>query len=69
MFRDDGSQVSTNDMRMIDRHEVCQGVTLTDSIVAGGAIETDVRGSTVEVRDDGKVAVASIDDLPDSARV
>ena len=68
MFRNNGSQLSPNEMRLIDRHEVRAGVTIERSIVAGGAIEIDIRDSTVEVLEDGKVAVTSIDAQPSGAR-
>ncbi len=69
MFRDDGCQVSAREMRLIDRHEVGEGVTISGSIVASGDIEMDIQDSTVEVLEDGKVSVSSLDYQPDVVRV
>ncbi|MGD9856980.1 MAG: sugar phosphate nucleotidyltransferase [Planctomycetaceae bacterium] len=68
MVRDDGSQVTSSEMRLIDRHEVRAGVSVVESIVASGAIEFDVSASTVEVLEDGRLNVSSIDDEPQAAR-
>ena len=68
MFRDDGSQVADTDRRLIDRHEVCDRVTIENSIVASGHIQVDVRESTVEVLEDGRVAVSPIDVQPGGIR-
>jgi NDP-sugar pyrophosphorylase family protein len=68
MFRDTGGQVSPDQMRRIDRHEICAGVTVNQSIVAGGMIETDVHDSTVEVLDGGRISVSPMDYQPSGAR-
>jgi NDP-sugar pyrophosphorylase family protein len=68
MFGDNGVPLSTNQRRILDRHEVCQGVTVEDSIIASGTIETDIRQSTVEVLEDGKIAQVPIDYQPSSPR-
>lgn len=68
MFGDDGVEVSPSQRRLIDRHEVREGVTIEESIVASGFIETDIRESTVETREDGEVVVLPIDHQPQGAR-
>jgi len=68
MFRDDGSRVDDNRRRLIDRHEVREGVAVEECIVAGGTIERDYRASTVEVREDGAVVDSPIDGQPGGER-
>jgi NDP-sugar pyrophosphorylase family protein len=68
MFRDDGSRVTDSQRRLIDRHEVREGVKIEECIVAGGMIEEGIRESTVEVLENGRVAVSSIDDQPQGVR-
>jgi mannose-1-phosphate guanylyltransferase/phosphomannomutase len=68
MFGDNGVPLSSSQRRILDRHEVCQGVTVEDSIVASGTIGTDIRQSTVEVLEDGKLAQLPIDYQSNSPR-
>ncbi|MFO0820906.1 MAG: NDP-sugar synthase [Pirellulales bacterium] len=68
MFRENGSQVSRQEMRLIDRHEVRGNVSIENCIVASGTIEHDVRDSTIEVLDDGRLSVTSIDYQPSGPR-
>lgn len=68
MFRDDGTALSPSQRRLIDRHEVRAGVTIEESIVAGGSIETDIRESTVETLEDGQVVICPIDHKPSGPR-
>ena len=68
MFGGDGVELSPGQRRLIDRHEVRAGVTIEESIVASGSIESDVRESTVEALEDGKVVVCPIDDQPREPR-
>lgn len=68
LFRDSGGRVSADEMRRIDRHEIRSGVTVNQSIVAGGVIERDVHDSTVELLENGQISISSIDDQPTAAR-
>ncbi len=67
-FGDDGLEVSARDRQLVDRHEVRRNVMIEESIIAGGAIEHDVRQSTVDVGDDGSLAILPIDYVPDAPR-
>lgn len=69
MVRADGSQLSMDEMRRLDPHRIAAGVSITDSIVAGGDIRTSVSASTVVLDDDGNLEVTSIDASPDGPRV
>jgi NDP-sugar pyrophosphorylase family protein len=64
-----GSQISASEMRLLDRHEVRGGVSIEECIVASGLIERDIRASTVEVLDDGRVSFSPIDQQPEGPRV
>lgn len=68
MHTTDGSELSGRELRLIDRHEVRPGVTIEESIVAGGMIEEDLRECTVELLDDGKLSIAPIDFVPETKR-
>ncbi len=63
-----GPEMSESKRRLIDRHEVRQGVTIEESIVAGGMLEQDIRECTVALSDDGKLAIAPIDSGPSRER-
>jgi NDP-sugar pyrophosphorylase family protein len=61
-------EVSTAQRRLVDRHEVRRGVRVCESILAGGCIETDIIEKTVDVREDGHMAVLPIDYVPNEER-
>jgi mannose-1-phosphate guanylyltransferase/phosphomannomutase len=63
-----GKELPAQQSRLIDRREIREGVTVAESIVAGGTIESDVRESTVEVLEDGTLAIDSIDSVPGESR-
>jgi mannose-1-phosphate guanylyltransferase/phosphomannomutase len=67
-FGDDGIPLSSSQKRILDHYEVCQGVTVEDSIVASGTIGTDVCQSTVEVLEDGKLSQLPLDYQPSGPR-
>jgi mannose-1-phosphate guanylyltransferase / phosphomannomutase len=67
-FTDDGSEISAADRTLIDRHEIRRGVTIEESIVAGGAIQEDVREQTVDVLEDGRLGILPIDYVPAGRR-
>jgi len=60
-------QISARRRKLVDRHEV-RGVRIDESIVAGGCVEQDTIGKTVDVREDGHTAVMEIDYVPTEAR-
>jgi len=67
-FADDGREVTAEERRLVDRHEVRRGVTIEESIVVGGAIREDLREKTVDVGDDGEVTILPIDYVPSGPR-
>ena len=68
MYGDNGVSISSSQRRLIDRHEVCENVTVDECIIASGSIATDIRESTVEVLEDGKIAILPIDYQPGAPR-
>ena len=67
-FGEDGTEISLRDRELVDRHEVRSGVTIEESIVAGGAISEDIRERTVDVRENGDLAILPIDYVPQAPR-
>lgn len=63
-----GKKISRRQLRLIDRHEVRRGVTIDQSIVTGGEIDSDIREQTVEVSEDGELRLLSIDYVPEGLR-
>ena len=68
LFRDNGAALSSIQRRIVDRHEICQGVTVDESIIASGAIQSDVRECTVEVLEDGRISQLPLDYQPNGPR-
>jgi NDP-sugar pyrophosphorylase family protein len=68
-FVDGRREIPMAERRRIDRHEIRAGARVQESIVAGGGIEADVIGQTVDVREDGQMVVLPIDYVPAEARV
>jgi NDP-sugar pyrophosphorylase family protein len=67
-FADDGREISAHERKLIDRHEIRRGVTIEESILTGGAIQVDVREQTVDVLEDGRLAILPIDYVPEGTR-
>jgi NDP-sugar pyrophosphorylase family protein len=67
LFPHDAPEISVNDRRQVDRHEV-RAVTVRDSIIAGGSIKTDTIGKTVQVLEDGTLEIMPIDYVPSDPR-
>ena len=67
-FDDTGNEISVDDRVMIDQHKVQFGVTIEDSIVPGGVIQSDLHKKTVEVMEDGQIRVLPIDYVPEGPR-
>lgn len=60
-FDEEGVEVPPDLRRQIDRHEVRKGVTIRQSIVAGGDIQSDLYDKTVDVQSDGELGILDID--------
>lgn len=67
-FTADGLEISVDERKLVDRHEVRRGVTIEESIVAGGAIHTDIREQTADVLEDGELGILPIDYVPSGSR-
>lgn len=63
-----GSEIPADRLSVIDPHEVQHGVTVEDCIVAGGAVDRDVRGMTVMSTEEGDLDVRPLDWVPDGPR-
>ncbi len=64
----DGKEQSVAERQLVDRHEIRRGVTVEESIVAGGAIDQETRERTVLVLADGELENLPIDYVPDGPR-
>ena len=67
-FGEQGIEIPVYDRLRVDRHEVRPHVRIRDSIVPGGSIQEDIIEKTVDVQEDGQVAVLSIDYVPAGPR-
>ena len=67
-FGDDGVEISAADRRLVDRHEIRHGVAVEESIIVGGAIDTDVKEKTIDVWEDGELRTLPIDYVPGGPR-
>ena len=68
-FDDEGNEVAADARELIDRHTVRRGVTISESIVAGGDIERDLCEKTVDVQADGGLGILDIDYVAEGLRV
>lgn len=67
-FTEDGTEISAEERKLVDRHEVRRGVTIEESIVAGGAIQEDVREQTVAMLEDARFEILPLDYVPSGPR-
>jgi NDP-sugar pyrophosphorylase family protein len=67
-FTEQGLEISAAEHQLVDRHEVRRGVTIEESIIAGGAIQEDVREQTVVMLEDAQFEVLPIDYVPTGPR-
>ncbi len=67
-FPEGGEEIPSREYRTVDRHEVRNGVTVSESIIASGTVTTDVTAKTVHVREDGSLDIKPIDYVPDGPR-
>lgn len=67
-FADSGEEIPVRERLQVDRHEIRRGVSIRDCIVTGGAIDRDVNDSTVDICEDGRLEILSIDYVPDGPR-
>ncbi|MCP4152211.1 MAG: NDP-sugar synthase [bacterium] len=67
-FPGNGEEISLNDRKMDDMHQVRRGASVDECIIVGGTVENDLREEVVDVRDDGRTEVIPIDWIPDGQR-
>ncbi len=67
-FTEEGGEISAEERKLVDRHEVRRGVTIEESIVAGGAIQEDIREQTVAMLEDAQLEILPIDYVPTGPR-
>ncbi len=67
-FPDNGEEISVNERKVDDMHQVRRGVTIDECIIVGGTIESDLREKTVDVLQDGRTEILPIDYVPKGKR-
>jgi hypothetical protein len=67
-YVDGKREIPPSARRRLDRHEIRPGVRVHESIIAGGCIEKDVVEQTVDLRENGHMAVVPIDYVPSGPR-
>lgn len=67
-YDESGRETTAEERKTVDGHVVGRGVTIERSIVAGGEITSDVSEQTVEVDNEGRLRVLSIDYVPEGPR-
>jgi mannose-1-phosphate guanylyltransferase/phosphomannomutase len=67
-FPNKGDQISVNERKVDDMHQVRRGVTIDECIIVGGTIESDLREKTVDVLQDGQIEIIPIDWIPNETR-
>jgi mannose-1-phosphate guanylyltransferase / phosphomannomutase len=67
-FAGDGREIPAKERKQVDPHAVRRGVTVEESIVTGGTIGEDVREKTVDVGENGELAILPIDYVPRGPR-
>ena len=67
-FDSRGREIPAEARKQVDRHEIRSGVKVSQSIIAGGDIQTDIHEKTVDVDEDGELQILSIDYVPEGPR-
>ena len=67
-FDSQGREIPAEARKQVDRHEIRSGVKVSQSIIAGGDIQTDIHEKTVDVDEDGELQILSIDYVPEGPR-
>lgn len=63
-----GREIPAEARKQVDRHEIRSGVKVSQSIIAGGDIQTDIHEKTVDVDEAGEIQILSIDYVPEGPR-
>lgn len=67
-FTKDGKEISIEDRKLVDWHEIKRNVTVEWCIVAGGIVEENIKEKTVDVLEDGSPSINPIDYVPKGPR-
>jgi NDP-sugar pyrophosphorylase family protein len=67
-FFTEHGEISAEERKLVDRHLVRKGITIQESIIVGGSIDADVHEKTVDVSENGQLAILPIDYVPDGPR-
>jgi NDP-sugar pyrophosphorylase family protein len=67
-FPEKGEEISVDERRVDDMHQVRRGVTIDECIIVGGTIESDLHEKTVDVLQDGRTEILPIDWVPEGKR-
>ena len=67
-FTNDGKEISIQDRKLVDWHEIKRNVTVEWCIVAGGIVEENIKEKTVDVLEDGSPSINPIDYVPKGPR-
>ncbi len=63
-----GNEISKNNRKLVDRHEVREGVKIETCIVTGGRINKNISEKTVNTEEDGSLSISDIDYVPSGPR-
>jgi NDP-sugar pyrophosphorylase family protein len=64
-----GRRLTSQQMRLLDPHEIAASIEIESSIIAGGRIDRDLRDCTVTLEDDGQLTCLPLDYIPDGPRL
>jgi len=67
-FTKDGREITADERKLVDRHQIRSGVKVDECIVVGGTIQKDIIEKTVDVLEDGELSILSIDYIPKGQR-
>ena len=67
-FTDNGDEISADQRKLNDRHEVRGEATVDECIIVGGSIQNNLRSRTVDVLEDGQTEILPLDWIPEEPR-
>ena len=67
-FTKDGREITADERKLVDRHQIRSGVKVDECIVVGGTIQKDIIEKTVDVLEDGELSILPIDYIPKGQR-
>jgi mannose-1-phosphate guanylyltransferase/phosphomannomutase len=67
-FSEHGKEISSDEREGVDPHEVLPGVTIEESIIAGGSIGEDIFEKTIDILENGEIEKLPLDWVPDGPR-